>query len=150
MIVPVIMGAYLFILSVSDMIKKAIRPALLCLGIIPLAVSLVPEGAVSGLWMPPLAQPEMLERAAGLAVGLVILLIGRITREKIGYGDGAVICAAGPALGFFEVCTMLGIAMFLLLFYSLVMLARGRLKKNSRVPFLPFLFAGFVLSLFVE
>lgn len=134
----VVMGIYLLVLAAEDMFKKSIPLLLLAAGAIPAAVSFF-NGQ----------RPSVSDRGLGLAVGLVLLLIAKLGKEMIGYGDAAVFCISGLALGLRMTAVMAALSLFLLLVYAVAMLARGRLHRKSRVPFLPFVFAGYVLMQFM-
>ena len=135
MIQVMIMGIYLFILAIDDMLNKSVRVGLLIAGLIPVAISFIPGGSEIQIW----------QRAAGLIPGLLLIVAAGLTREKIGYGDGIILLITGIAIGIGALCKLLMISFFLLPVYSIAMLARGRLNKKSRIPFLPFVFAGYVL-----
>ena len=135
MILEIIMGLYLLILAIDDMLNKSIGYCLLAAGAVPIAVSFIPGMTETAMW----------QRAAGLMLGLLLIVIAKLTKEKIGYGDGIVLSEAGVILGIGGVCKILTVSLFLLLFHSMAMLARGRLNRKSRVPFMPFLFAGYLL-----
>ncbi len=135
MIFEIIMGLYLLILAIIDMLNKSIPVYLLLAGAIPVGFSLLPGNS----------ETDLVQRAAGLALGLVILIAAKATKEKIGYGDGMVLVILGITLGIAQVCELLALSLFLLITYSLAMIARGRFGKNSRIAFLPFLFAGYIL-----
>ena len=134
MIFEITMGLYLLILAIVDMFTKSIRLSLLLAGVIPVGFSFLPGVNAPDLW----------QRAAGLATGFVILLAAKLTKEMIGYGDGIVLAILGVALGISQTCELLTLALFLLITYSLAMIARGRFGKNSRIPFLPFLFEAVI------
>ena len=138
MMFEMIMGGYLFVLAVCDMFTKSVYIWLLAIGGIPAAISFVFEA--DGITLP--------QRAAGLGLGLVILIAAKLSKEKIGYGDGAVLCVIGISLGIYTAFFLTAVSLFLLLAYSIAMLARGRLGRKSRVPFIPFVFAGYVLMQF--
>ncbi|MBR5968539.1 MAG: prepilin peptidase [Lachnospiraceae bacterium] len=133
-----VMGIYLLVLAAEDMFKKSIPFLLLAAGAIPAAVSFFDGN-----------RPSLSDRGLGLAVGLVLLLVAKFSKEMIGFGDAAVFCIAGLALGLRMTAAMAALSLFLLLVYAAAMLARGRLHRKSRVPFMPFLFAGYVLMQFM-
>ena len=133
-----IMGIYLLVLAAEDMFKKSIPLFLLIAGVIPCALSFA---------LGP--RPSAADRILGLSLGLVLLLAAKLSREKIGYGDAAVFCITGIAMGLRKGAVMTSLALFLLPVYAIVMLAKGRLNRKSRLPFLPFMFAGYVLMQFM-
>ena len=82
----------------------------------------------------------------GLFIGLCIFGISIISEEQIGKGDGLVIAALGILCG---VRNTLGIVCFASLFmvpvaFVVIFFKRG--KKRIRLPFLPALFLGYIMT----
>jgi prepilin signal peptidase PulO-like enzyme (type II secretory pathway) len=77
-----------------------------------------------------------------LLPGAVMLLLSLITREGIGYGDGLIILAAGPALGFNDLFMALMTAIVLSGFFSGILLVLKKAKRKTRIAFAPFLAVG--------
>lgn len=84
---------------------------------------------------------------AGIIVGGVFLGISFLSRESIGYGDSWVIFLLGVQLGCEWLIELLWIAVAGLFFYAVWKWIKGEADKNTRIPFFPFLLAGY---LFVE
>lgn len=80
---------------------------------------------------------------AGAIVGGCFLIIGKITKEKIGYGDGLVISLLGLFVGFWNILVILSITFFLLLCVSIPVMCKKKMSKNYTLPFLPFLAGGY-------
>ena len=135
MILKTILGVYLFVLAADDMLHKSVRAGLLATGILPVVLSFIPD----------LNEVGILQRTAGVMPGVLVIVAAVLTKEKIGYGDGIVISIAGAVMGIAGICKVLMLSFLILPAYSVAMLARGRLNKRSRIPFLPFLFAGYLL-----
>ena len=85
--------------------------------------------------------------SGGIAVGLMFLLISRVTGEGLGYGDGYVILILGIYLGLWELLTMLAGAFFLLAVFSIAGLTVKKMSRGLRIPFVPFLTAGYMMSI---
>lgn len=84
---------------------------------------------------------------AGALPGVFLLLAGRITEEAIGYGDGAAVLVCGSFLGFWgclEV-TLWGLLLTAPVSLSLIVLKKA--GRKTRLPFLPFLLAGYAIWL---
>ena len=86
----------------------------------------------------------------GAAVGGVFLLISRLTREGLGYGDSIGIGVLGIFLGFLRVLTVISIAFLFLFCVSVPVLWRKKMSKKYTLPFYPFLAAGYVCLLWME
>ena len=86
----------------------------------------------------------------GAAVGGVFLLISKVTREELGYGDSIGILILGIFLGFLRVLTVISITFFLLLCISIPMLWRKKMSKKYALPFYPILTMGYLCMLWIE
>ena len=80
--------------------------------------------------------------------GLVSLVLSRISREAIGYGDGLVLCSLAAygtltVIGKTFCVALLGIGMTALI--AFVLFRKG---PKTEIPFVPFLFLGYGWSLF--
>lgn len=98
-----------------------------------------------------LTWPDM---AAGAAVGLFLLLLTLLSRGKIGAGDGLLFALViGPALGFTGTCTVLYISLLYVTGGGCIAAVRSRLggrRETAEVPFVPFVLAAVVTTLFVR
>lgn len=120
-------------------VKKQRVPILylIGMGIVGTAVSLI-SGEVP--WWSVLS---------GIAVGGLLLLLSKATKEAIGYGDGAMTAALGAWFGLQETVS----ALFLGLFAAgiaagiCLILKKGR---RYRLPFAPFLLIGGIAAVVLE
>lgn len=85
--------------------------------------------------------------ASAAAAGAGFLLVSKITREGIGYGDSGVILVLGIWTGIRELTGALTAGFFLLLIFSVTALCTKKLSGKYEVPFVPFLAAGYLLVL---
>lgn len=81
---------------------------------------------------------------AGIGVGVLSLLVSKVTEEAIGYGDSVAIMILGGYLGFWKVVGVLAAAIFTSGVCSVILALRGRVKT---MPFFPFLTLGYILML---
>lgn len=72
---------------------------------------------------------------AGIGVGVLFLLVSKVTEEAIGYGDSVAIMILGGYLGFWKVVGVLAAAFFTSGVCSVILAFRGRVKT---MPFFPF------------
>lgn len=83
----------------------------------------------------------------GLIPGAFLLLAAFITEQKIGYGDGVIVCALG-VLVIWELCFVCLIAaLFLQSVCAVLLLALKKIGLKSRLPFIPFLCISYVFLL---
>jgi len=85
----------------------------------------------------------------GLLTGAVVLLFGRLSEEEIGYGDGLTLLVTGLFLDWKETMGLFLVALFLCGVFGMVLLGFGRVKRRAKLPFLPFLAAGFWIEMFI-
>lgn len=86
--------------------------------------------------------------AAG-CVGVLFLLIG-MAGESIGSGDGALIMLYGFLFGLRRQLIMLFIAVLFCAAAAAVLMLTKKVKRTSRLPFVPFLLCGFCAALWMK
>lgn len=82
----------------------------------------------------------------GIGIGILFLLVSKVTGESMGYGDSWTILIMGMYLGIWELIEVLAGAFFLLAIFSVIGLTVKKMSKRLRIPFLPFLAAGYLLN----
>ena len=82
--------------------------------------------------------------AAGAGVGIVFLVVSRVTDESLGYGDSILILIMGGFLGFWNILSLLVAAFSIAALFSIFMLVRKKFHKKSAFPFVPFLTAAYI------
>lgn len=85
----------------------------------------------------------------GVGAGGLFLLVSKVTKEAIGYGDGWLICIMGMFLGIWELLKILTAAWILLSVAAMVCLVKKKWSRKAALPMAPFLTAGYVLLLTV-
>lgn len=109
----------------------------------------LPVGAlILGLIWHLVCQERALEdMLLGAVVGLVMLIIGKVTGEAIGIGDGMMLVVSGVFLGFWGNMCLLMTALLLVGCVALLLIVIGKKGKDYRLPFLPFLLVAYLLQL---
>jgi leader peptidase (prepilin peptidase)/N-methyltransferase len=127
------MGLWLFLCSIQDIKSKKIHIYLIGLGFVAcLSISFVFHDAV--FW----------ERAVGAIPGLFMLALNPITRGQIGIGDGLIVLILGVCLGFGLTASILLLGLFASAFFSAILLIVKKAGRKKTIPFIPFLFLGFL------
>ena len=85
-----------------------------------------------------------------LLPGVLLLLVGVVTGQAVGYGDGIIMLCLAPALGTFNTCLCFAVAMAASAFVSIIILVLGKGDKNTRLPFVPFITLGVGVTIFAQ
>ena len=80
----------------------------------------------------------------GAGVGMGMVCISFITRGRVGMGDGLLLITTGIFLGGAVNMELLMISLVYASFYSLGVIIFRKKKKNCEIPFIPFIFAGYI------
>ena len=80
----------------------------------------------------------------GIAPGILLLGIG-FTTKKVGYGDGIGVMLVGIVSGGGKALLLFGTSMFLVAIYALALLVLRKARQSTRIPYLPFLTAAWLL-----
>lgn len=91
-------------------------------------------------------QADLWMATGGAGVGILFLLVSKVTREGFGYGDSWAILALGIYLGLWGVLDVLAGTFCLLAAASLICLTAKKMSRKHTIPFIPFLAAGYLLS----
>lgn len=92
-------------------------------------------------------QRSIFEMLAGVLSGAGIVLFGRLTGGKIGMGDGIVLMLTGLYLGAADNLLLMCISFLLAGVWGIFLLVPGCGQRNRRIPFVPFLFVGYLLMI---
>ena len=85
----------------------------------------------------------------GAAVGLVFVLVSKITKEGIGYGDSLLILALGIYLGFWRVMVLIMVAFFLSALFAVFVAIIKEKGRKATFPFVPFLAFSYAVVMFL-
>lgn len=70
----------------------------------------------------------------GLLPGIGMLIMGKLSKEAVGYGDGYLTLILGFSMGFWETLGVLGTAIYLVII--------RKKSRDSQIAFVPFLLLG--------
>ncbi len=129
----VITGIFLLLCTWQDMKRRKIPVVLAAVyGLAGMLVDIV--------WGYPL-----LLCIKGILPGMGLLLLGKATGEQVGYGDGIALLAMGLFLTGEEIMGILLTGIFLCAAAAVALSFAGKIKRKTRLPFLPFLAGGFAI-----
>lgn len=140
MIFNVIQLFLLAISAISDMRKKEIS--------IWLVISMAVISLIDGVLSLVLHKKTVTELAISLIPGVLLVVLSVLSRQSIGYGDGLITMAIGVAFGISKLFAGLAIALFASGVMSIFLIVVRKAKRNDTFPFIPFILAGMVVSMF--
>ena len=132
----VLIGVLLFVAGIVDIQRRQISRKqiwlllFVCCAVLPLKEDL-----------------NVFDAVGGLAIGLCAVCVSVATREQIGKGDGIVIAAVGLVLGARKCLWLVFVASFLMCAVAILVLLLKKGGRQTKLPFLPAIFAGYVLCL---
>ena len=138
MISRILLAAFLTICSVTDLLKKQIYLKI----IIPFMAAGLGLFFIRG-------ELSILEETGGILLGVILLLLARVSAEKIGYGDGLMVAVSGTFLGLFMNIRLLMCALFISAIVSAVLLAVKKAGRHTELPFAPFLLVSYAIMTIV-
>lgn len=134
MIFEICILAVLIVSAISDIRKKEV-PLWEILGCGAVSAASAAGAALKGEWDIPGILLSLLP-------GLIMILISRVSREQIGYGDGLLALASGPALGIYDLGLGIVAALFLSGIVSAMLIVFKRAGRRMSIPFVPFMALG--------
>ncbi len=81
---------------------------------------------------------------AGMSIGLVLLLLGKVFKGSIGSGDGLILMDTGILLGLERNLELFLNGLLLAGVWALILWVFFRKKKEYEIPFIPFLLISYV------
>jgi len=79
-----------------------------------------------------------------LLPGIAFIIISRITKESLGYGDGIIVLVMGVYLSIQKLIGSLVLALLLAAIWSIVLLVFFKKRKQEEFPFVPFVLLGYI------
>ena len=137
LICQTVFAGYMIVLAVMDIRWKKLSLMILLSGTVPLAAGFLCDREI-----------HIILLAAGAAVGVIFLIISRVTEDSFGYGDSILIMIMGGFLGFWNILSLLTAAFSMAALFSIFMLIRKRFHRKSSFPFVPFLTAAYIGGMF--
>lgn len=80
----------------------------------------------------------------GIAVGIVFLIVSKLTDEALGYGDSWMILLLGIYLGVWDLLWLLSIAFLLSAIMAAIVLFKNKWSRKAAFPFVPFLAVSYM------
>lgn len=132
-IIKLVITCILGLLAVVDFKKKRVSNVLL----------LIVSGIV--IFNNVIFRPiSIMSLIGGILIGIILLGISYITRQKIGTGDGFLIMILGAYLGFEGIGVVLLYALTLSAIWSGLLLMIKKVNRHYTIAFIPFIFVGYI------
>ena len=149
MLYYIVVGSLLFLNGVQDLRKKTLHNGGLFVGVGVVLLLFVLDGVCSGVSADILLSQGSFpwKRLWGILPGAGVLVLSSVLRGSIGKGDGYLLCISGIALGLEQNMALLFYGLFLAGSTAMVLLILQKVKRDTKLPFVPFLFAGYILTL---
>lgn len=132
----IVQSILLFFAGVADIRRKEIKIAYI------LGMSVV---SIACIYMSE--QRAVFDIVGGVSIGLCMIGLSLMTREQIGRGDGMVVAAVGAMLGIRSCVSVVCLASLLMAVVSIIILLLRKGNRNTRLPYIPALFAGYVIHM---
>lgn len=84
-----------------------------------------------------------------LIPGTVLLALAYCTKESIGFGDGFIVLILGLFIGYRKCLSAVIVGFLLTSVFSAILLIGKKASRKSRIPYIPFLTAGFGVALWM-
>lgn len=134
----ILLAAFLTICSVTDLLKRRIY------------LHIIFPFMAAGLIMFFLkGEPSGIEELGGMLLGVILLLLARVSAERIGYGDGLMVMVSGAFLGLFLNIRLLMWALLISAAASVILLCLKKADRHTQLPFAPFLLVSYALMSFL-
>ena len=89
----------------------------------------------------------LIQKLGGMAVGLVLLAVSKLTGGEIGEGDGIAFLITGFTLGFRDNFLLLCEALLLSFVWSLIFIIAKKINLKTSLPFVPFVLIAFAIHI---
>lgn len=128
-----ILAIMLIIYSIQDIKRKKINLLLLIIVIPILLVCLYIEDKL-----------RINSYLFGLILGIGLYIFSILSRGQFGRGDAVIIGIIGLGTGFWNSLIIFFYGLLLAAVYSAILLVKNGFKRNIKIPFVPFLFLGYL------
>lgn len=81
----------------------------------------------------------------GVIPGLLLIFMGFLTKDKVGYGDGIMVIILGLVLGWPDSFVVYMLAQFGILLFAIGLMVVKKVPRDAQIPFAPFLAVGVLI-----
>lgn len=136
-----------FIAAWSDVVRKIIPNQLILLMLGVWFLVMIPQMIVS--WSK--AKALLIQGVAGFGIaGAMMLFVYWFSKQGLGGGDVKFIAVSGCYLGLTRVLVAVLFGSIFAAGFGIIMIVTKKMKKTDSFPFVPYLYAGMLLVLFLS
>lgn len=129
----VILGIVLFLFSIIDIKKREISN-----------IAVIAAGILFIILLGFNSEISMVNGILGMVIGGILYVISKATHGKIGVGDSFIFCISGLGIGIWNNIELLMCSLFLSAIYSIFLLTFRHANRQMTIPFIPFIFLGYL------
>lgn len=89
-------------------------------------------------------QFSILSLVGGIGIGILMILVSKLTNGGFGMGDGGLLCVTGFYLGFYRNIELFLGALVLAAVWGGVLLVLKKAGRKTELPFVPFLMTAYI------
>lgn len=141
----IVIGGLFVYCSVQDIRKREVSNLCLWIGAGLVLLLFVVDGILRSRLSA--GEPLPWKQLWGIIPGVCICGVSHVTGGSIGKGDGYLLCISGAALGLNVNLAILCYGLLAAGIWSAVLLMVRKVKKETKLPFVPFLTGGYLLTL---
>ena len=131
-------GGLILVEGIRDLCKRKISMiSILLFGILGILIQL------------PYVRENWLGIVGGIFIGVIIYVLSKLTKGKIGEGDGWILMITGIFLGFRNNIMLLLLSLWVAAAVSIFLLLLKKAKRKTELPFVFFMIPGYVLLLII-
>lgn len=128
-----LLGVMLFLCCLKDIKTKSVS-----------MIIIIPCFIVLMICLPFRSDISIINGFLGSLVGFIMIGIGKVSNWQVGMGDGMILILTGIGLGLWENAFLLIYALVCISLFSVVLLFMKKISKKTTLPFIPFLFLGYL------
>lgn len=100
--------------------------------------------AFAMLWCIFYMEKPLWQQAGGVVIGVLLLVLSKLTKEAIGKGDGYLMMVTGMLLGLWDNVRLLLGALLIVAVFAVMLLVLKKADKKKELPFVPFLLMSYI------
>ena len=136
LIIKIVLLIFLGYAALSDRLTRQI-------GLVPLALTFICGIVLQFIF----GGFQFLDLALACGIGIILLVVAKLSGEALGYGDALLFMTSGIFLGFTENIFLLLFSLLLSALFSVFQILIRRRKMRDSLPFAPFILGGYICVL---